>query len=141
MANLYRKPVVKTDPITGEKIKTKSKKWWGQYTDASGRLRRHPLAEDKKAAQAMLNERVRNVEREKAGLVDPTDGERKRPLKQHIAEYEAYLVHKDVTDKQRRESISQIKKVLGNKRRCAAAITRNMKATRAVARRRRTIRG
>ena len=53
MANLYRKPEVRKDPVTGEKIKSKSKKWWGQYKDADGRLRRHPLSTDKKAAQAM----------------------------------------------------------------------------------------
>ena len=58
MANLYKKPVVTVDPKTGKKTKTKSKKWWGQYKDASGRLRRHPLAIDKTAAQAMLNELV-----------------------------------------------------------------------------------
>ena len=75
MANLYRKPIVVVDPKTGEKTKTKSKKWWGQFKDASGRLRRHPLAIDKGAAQAMLNELVRKVEREKAGLVDPTDAQ------------------------------------------------------------------
>jgi hypothetical protein len=78
MANLYKKPVVVTDPVTKEKVKTKSKKWWGQYKDASGRLRRHPLSVDKAAAQAMLNEIVRRVEREKAGLVDPTDAQRNR---------------------------------------------------------------
>ncbi len=48
----------------------------GQYKDATGRLRRQPLAIDKAAAQAMLNEIVRNVEREKAGLIDPTDAQR-----------------------------------------------------------------
>ena len=54
MASLYKKPVIRTDPATGQKIKAKSKKWWGQYKDALGRLRRVPLAIDKVAAQAML---------------------------------------------------------------------------------------
>ena len=83
---MYRKPVVRKDPTTGEKTKAKSTKWWGQYKDAHGRLRRHPLSVDKRAAQAMLNEVVRKVELEKAGLVDRTDDERKRPLKvlQHL---------------------------------------------------------
>ena len=81
MANLYKKPIVRKDPATGRTIKTKSKKWWGQYKDASGRLRRHPLATDKKAAQAMLNKIVRTVEREKAGLVDPTHEQSQRPIR------------------------------------------------------------
>lgn len=58
MASLYRKPVVITDSATGRKIRSKSKKWWGQYKDAFGRLKRTPLAVDKQAAQAMLNQIV-----------------------------------------------------------------------------------
>jgi hypothetical protein len=111
MANLYKKPVVVTDPVTKEKVKTKSKKWWGQYKDASGRLRRHPLSVDKAAAQAMLNEIVRRVEREKAGLVDPTDKQRKRPLKEHLSEYKRYLENRSVTPKQIGESTRQIEKM------------------------------
>ena len=111
MANLYRKPVLLTDPKTGEKIKTKSSKWWGQYKDASGRLRRHPLSVDKRAAQAMLHEIVRKVELEKAGLVDRTDDERKRPLSQHLDEYKSYLRNKGVTEKQLRECTRQLDKM------------------------------
>ncbi len=59
MASLYKKPVVMTDPVSGKKSKTKSRKWWGQYKDALGRLKRVPLAIDKFAAQAMLNELVK----------------------------------------------------------------------------------
>jgi hypothetical protein len=35
MANLYKKPVVRTDPQTGKRVKTKSKKWWGRFRDAA----------------------------------------------------------------------------------------------------------
>ena len=31
MANLYRKPIIITDPKTGERVKAKAKKWWGRY--------------------------------------------------------------------------------------------------------------
>jgi integrase/recombinase XerD len=111
MASLYKKPVVVTDRVTGRKAKTKSKKWWGQYRDASGRLRRHPLAVDKQAAQAMLNELVRRVEREKAGLIDPTERQRTRPLKEHLAEFKKYLTNKGVTQKQISECMRQIEKM------------------------------
>lgn len=112
MANLYKKPVVIVDPKTGKTIKTKSKKWWGQYKDASGRLRRHPLATGKAAAQAMLNELVRNVEREKAGLLDPTSEQRQRPLKDHLAEFKRYLENRGVTPKQLKESTRQVEKMI-----------------------------
>ena len=112
MASLYKKPVMLTDPATGQKIKGKSKKWWVQYKDADGRLRRKPLAVDKTAAKAMLNEIVKRVERQKAGLVDPTEEQRRRPLSVHIKEFERYLANKDVTVKQKQETISKLKKVI-----------------------------
>ena len=52
------------------------------------------------AAQAMLNQIVQRVEREKAGLVDPTDEQRKRPLNEHVREFESDLRNRGVTDKQ-----------------------------------------
>ncbi len=55
MASLYKKPIVKSDPKTGRKIKSKSKKWWGRYRDVGDCERRVPLASDKSAAQTMLN--------------------------------------------------------------------------------------
>lgn len=73
MASLHKKPVVITDPAKGQKVKSHSRKWWGQLKDAHGRLKRMPLAVDKMAAQAMLNQLVQRVEREKAGLIDPTE--------------------------------------------------------------------
>jgi len=56
MAYLFKKTVDATDPNTGKKVKQKSAKWWGRYKDAHGRDKRVPLARDKAASQAMLNE-------------------------------------------------------------------------------------
>ena len=39
MASLYKKPITQTDPKTGQRVKAKSKKWWGRYRDASGKPR------------------------------------------------------------------------------------------------------
>jgi integrase/recombinase XerD len=112
MASLYKKPVTVKDPATGEKVKGKSRKWWGQFKDAHGRLKRVPLAIDKQAAQAMLNQIVKRVEREKAGLVDPTEEQRKRPLVEHVREFESYLENKGVTPKQTAETISKLNKMI-----------------------------
>ncbi len=94
MASLYKKPVFIRDPRTGRRVKTKSKKWWGRYRDASGREKRVPLAIDRTAAQVMLSEYVRRAERQKAGLVDPTDEHLKKPLSKHVADYKEYLKSK-----------------------------------------------
>ncbi len=112
MASLYRKPILITDPATGQKIKGKSKKWWGQYKDVHQRLKRVPLSIDKQSAQAMLNQIVKRVEREKAGLVDPTEEQRKRPLADHVKEFKDYLTNKGVTPKQVAESTRQLQKMV-----------------------------
>jgi len=116
VANLYRKPAWTTDRKTGQKVRGRSKKWWGKYRDASGMIRRAPLAVDKGVAQMMLNDLVRKAEREKAGLVDPTEEQRKRPLAQHVAEFREYLKNKGVTPKQVKESTTQIQKIIDDRK-------------------------
>jgi len=100
VASLYRKPIARRDPKTGEKVKTKSKKWWGRYTDALGRKwwgrytdalgreKRVPLSTDKRVAQTMLNDLVAKVERQKAGLDDPIEEETHKPIDTHLADFE-----------------------------------------------------
>src|SRR5262245_51515621 len=60
-------------PLTrgGDRIRLKSSKWYGEYTDADGILRCEPLSTDKTAAGQMLAERVRREEMKRAGLTDP----------------------------------------------------------------------
>jgi len=108
VASLYKKPITRTDLKTGLKIQSKSKKWWGRFKAADGRERRVPLAADKAAAQAMLNEHVRKVEREKAGLVDPTEEQRKRPIAEHVTDFKRYLKNKGVTPKQVHTATTQL---------------------------------
>ncbi len=111
MASLYRKTVVRLDETTGRKVKTKSKKWWGQYKDSLGRLRRVPLSVDKQCAQAMLTRITRQVEREKAGLVDPTEEQRKRPLAEHLHEFESYLRNRGVALRGLRETMRMLRRI------------------------------
>jgi hypothetical protein len=112
MASLYKKPVMVADPVTGERVKSHSKKWWAQFKDAHERLKRVPLSIDETAAQAMLNQLVQRVEREKAGLVDPTEEQRKRLLTDHIREFESHLRNKGVSDRQFVESIAKLRKLV-----------------------------
>lgn len=112
MASLYKKPVIIRDPRTGKKVKTKSRKWWGRFRDARGQERRVPLAVDRTAAQAMLNERVRRVEREKVGLIDPTDEHRNRPIAQHLKDYRQYLKSKENNSRYIDLAVGRVKALL-----------------------------
>ena len=94
MASLYKKPIKVTDAKTGQRVKGKSGKWWGRYRDENGVERRVPLAADKTAAGAMLNELLRKVERRAAGIDDPFEKHRKRPLAEHVDAFRVHLINK-----------------------------------------------
>lgn len=112
MASLYKKPVVTTDPKTGQKIKTKSKKWWGRYRDENGVERRVPLATDKAAAHAMLHELVKKVERRAVGLDDPFELHRKRPLNDHLSDFRQFLEGKGNTEKHARQTCHRVQAIV-----------------------------
>jgi hypothetical protein len=95
MACLFKKEILIRDPKTGQRVKAKSKKWWGRFRDENGRERRMPLARDKIAAQAMLYKLIVKAERKAAGLTDPFEESHKRPLLRHLDEFINYLENKD----------------------------------------------
>lgn len=112
MASLYKKPIIVTDPKTGQKVKQKSVKWWGRYRDVHGGEKRVPLARDKAAAQAMLNELVRKVELTQAGRIDPYDEQAKVPLNKHVAAFQQHLVGKANSAKHIHGVMAKIRKVV-----------------------------
>ena len=100
MANLYRKPIRIKDPKTGQKVKAWSRKWWGRLRDENGKEKRVPLATDKTAAQAMLNELIRKMERRAAGVVDRFDEDRKKPIGEHLSDFKRHLEANKVSQEQ-----------------------------------------
>ncbi len=112
MANLYEKSVRKNDPKTGQNIKIKSKKWWGRYRDENGMERRVPLATDKTAGQAMLNELVKKTERRAVGLDDLFEGHRRKPLTEHLADFRQFLEGKGNTEKHARRTCNRVRAIM-----------------------------
>lgn len=98
MASIYKKPIFIRDPKTGQRVKAKSKKWWGRLRDENGEEKRVPLATDRTAAQTMLTELVKKAERKAAGITDPLEEHRKRRLTLHLKDYEHYLRDKGNTE-------------------------------------------
>ena len=112
MPNLYKQSYTKTDPKTGKKYRGKSRKWYGQYVDESGQIQRVPLASDKSAAQAMLNELVRRAERRRAGIRDPAEDQAIRPLTAHLEDFRCYLESKENSAKHINQTEGRVKKVM-----------------------------
>jgi site-specific recombinase XerD len=97
MASLFKKKTKTLDQKTGKTVDRFSRKWWGQYRDDLGRVRRMPLAQDKGAANAMLQKIIRKAELRAAGVTDCYDEHRVRLLVEHIEEFVAYLRDKGST--------------------------------------------
>jgi hypothetical protein len=79
------------------KVKAKSRKWYGQYTDADGRRRRVPLTTDKRAAQQLLAELERAFAHGRTGLTDEFAEHRKAPIGDHVEAYKVSLRVKGVS--------------------------------------------
>jgi integrase len=98
------KPVTALLSARGDRVRLKSAKWYGEYTDAEGITRRVPLSADKTAAGQMLAALVRRAELGRAGLADPFEEHRKRPLTAHLEDYRRFLEAKGNTAKHARQT-------------------------------------
>ena len=118
MARIYRPAIVRyVDPATGKrcskdtpgavKRKVKSKTWRGEFRDADGILRSEPLSENKAAAQAMLSDRIRQVQ---SG--DPFHAHRRRPLAEHLADFRSHLEAKNSADHHVQSTVACIRSVM-----------------------------
>ncbi|MDR2761266.1 MAG: tyrosine-type recombinase/integrase, partial [Planctomycetaceae bacterium] len=114
MANLYKPDVVKIDPQTKKKIKTKTKKWYGRYRDENGVERRIPLSENKTIAQQHLAELLKQVDRIKNGLVSVAEFEMKKNIDKHLDDYETHLKSRNNSSKHVKEIIAKIKRAIEN---------------------------
>lgn len=91
MPSLFKPSYTQTDPETALKVSRKTRKWYGQFTDPDGQVHRVPLCTDRSAAQAMLNELIKKAERRCAGLTDPYEENRKKPLADHLDDFKRNL--------------------------------------------------
>lgn len=110
MANLYKPRYTKVDPKTGERKTRVVRKWYGRYEDENGSLKQIPLCEDKQAAQAMLTEIVRQIDRIRAGIVDPLIKHLSANVSDHISDYNSHLTAKGRSD----SHITETKRLIGN---------------------------
>ena len=113
MATLLKRSYTKVDPKTGERIRKKTRKWYGQFVDADGVTKRVPLCTDKAAAQSMLAELVRQTERKHAGILDATVENAKRPLREHLDDFRRSLAAENNTVKHVTQTCNRVERLLG----------------------------
>ena len=91
MSSLYRPGFTRKDPETGRKVRRKLKKWYIKYRDADGKVRCVPGYTDKAATQQLAAELEREAAQRTSGVIDRFSEQRKRPIAEHLADYERYL--------------------------------------------------
>ena len=93
MARVFRHSYTKKMP-DGRREKRTCAKWYIEYTEPGGRVRRVPGFTDKRATEARANELQRRVDREEAGIIDRASVELSQQLSSAIGQHmEAYRVH------------------------------------------------
>ena len=108
MASLFKPTYTKVVRTTGQKIRRKSRKWYGKFRDSVGELHRVPLSTDKEAARAMLHEAVQQVERVIAGLSHPSDEHAQESLSVHVERFKASLRSKEDADRHVKLTIARV---------------------------------
>jgi integrase len=108
-ARFVKSRKVKAGTPGAKKVKKKSRKWYGRVP---GRTKPVPLSANKVAAQQLLAELVRKAEFGRAGIIDPFEAHRGRPLADHLEDFEADLKAKGNSPKQVRLKIGRIRRLL-----------------------------
>jgi hypothetical protein len=96
-----------------DRIRLYSAKWYGEYRDENDVLQSVPLSTDKTAAGQMLAALARKAELAKANIKDPFEAHSKRPLTEHLGEWEASLLT-SATAKHVRQTLSCARRVVAS---------------------------
>lgn len=96
---LFKQQYRRRDGSRGE-----SRKWYGEFRDENGVVRRVPLAADKQAARVMLAEKERHAERRKAGILDDQTDAAGELLSVLIVRYLADLETRGCRERHRNDS-------------------------------------
>jgi hypothetical protein len=92
-----------------KKVKKKSGKWYGRPSPGAKPV---PLSTNRVAAQQLLAEMVKKAELGRAGINDPYEEHRKRPLAEHLADFAAYLKAKGDGAKHARDTVARVRRVI-----------------------------
>ena len=101
-------------PLTrdGRKCRVETDEWYVRYKNADGRWKRRKGYTDKQATEALTVRIQTKINRQQEGLTDPFEQQHRRPLTEHLAEFETVLVAKAVPDDEARDIAARAKKII-----------------------------
>ena len=97
MATVYKPTVTKTDTATGDKRRIKVRCWYVRYKDADGQKHQVKGYTDRAATMALATDLERRAARRGAGIIDRHDEHHRRPLVEHLQEFQQSLEDKGNT--------------------------------------------
>lgn len=77
----------------------RSKNWWLDYGQNGKRIRVNLKVTDKRSAEIKAAAIMKKSELAEAGVTDPFEKHRARPLDEHIADFEVFLVSRNVVER------------------------------------------
>lgn len=117
------KPVVAPLTRNGDRCRVASPVWYGRVNGE-----RVALCTNKAAAELMLSDLIRKAEMGKAGVVDPFEAHRDRPLAEHLADFRRDLEARDNSPRYTEMVASRLEDLI---RGCGFALIRDLDASRA----------
>lgn len=114
MARAFRHTFGKRLP-DGRRITRACSKWYIEYRDATGKLRRLPGFSDRRATEAHANELQRRVDRQAAGILDAESlnltAQLVAPIQEHVGAYETNLRAGGVSAQHLSETCRRLKRL------------------------------
>ena len=109
-----RRRVAKSTP-GAIKVTHTSKYYYGHFRGPDGTVHRVPLhCTDRSAAQTKFNELIRQAERCQVGFSDPHEQHAKRPLTDHLDNFQQHLLDQNNTKKYVGEVVNKIRRILND---------------------------
>jgi integrase len=111
----YRTPngrrVTKSTPGAVRSV-SRSKVWYGRYTDGNGQRQQVRLSESKEIARRMLAKLAGDAQLAGVGIGDPFAQHRARPLSEHLDDFGRYLAAKGNVPAHVKKTVAQCRAVL-----------------------------
>ena len=109
---IFKQKYTKPDPKTGERVTRTSKRYYIEYRDGDGIIRRVPGFTDRESTKQLEAKLQREAARQQSGLSDRFEGHRKRTLLEHVGDFEQFLRDKGNTGGYVDMKINRLKRVL-----------------------------
>ena len=96
MSYLFHKKIPTTEK--GKKTRKTSKYWYIRYKDEAGRWKEKKAFKDKVATEQFKAQLDRKMELAKTGIIDRFEADRKKPLREHLSDFQRSLINNGNTE-------------------------------------------